>query len=306
MAVGLVLLSFLPSGRSAKAAVVPSPDPQPAPPPGGLGGQTVSLVRYLMQTEVHTYAFSVAANAILSLFPFIVMMFTISRRVFHSQAMENVIGDMLRYFLPAGQDFVVKNMSIVAHARGGVQLVSLVVLLISSTGVFLPLEVALNQVWGVKKNRSYLRNQLVSLSLAFGVGVLALGSIAATAGQNVLLTAIFFGHTDNFAFRFIGHSVLRLSAVFMSITLFFLILTPALAILDISRKILGHQPLRRATFLTAANAVRGPWWDSLLWGSCAFSATDLQASRGIADMYVMFGADEHQPEHVGLAPREGC
>jgi hypothetical protein len=31
--------------------------------------QITSLAKYLTQTEVHTYAFSVAANAILSLFP---------------------------------------------------------------------------------------------------------------------------------------------------------------------------------------------------------------------------------------------
>ncbi len=120
----------------------------------------------MAQTEVHTYAFSVAANTILSLFPFIVMMFTIARLVFHSHAMENAIADMIRYFLPTGQEFVTKNMEIVAHARSGVQLASVVMLLISSTGVFLPLEVALNRVWGVTRNRSYLMNQLVSLGLA--------------------------------------------------------------------------------------------------------------------------------------------
>ncbi len=98
----------------------------------GVVNQTVSLARYLTQTEVHTYAFSVAANAILSLFPFIVLMFTLARRVFHSQAMEDVIGDMLRYFLPSNQDFVVRNMSRLANPRGGVQVLSLVMLLISS------------------------------------------------------------------------------------------------------------------------------------------------------------------------------
>src|ERR1700760_3764780 len=106
--------------------------------------QITSLAKYLTETEVHTYAFSVAANAILSLFPFIVMMFTVARRVFHSEAMVDVIGDMLRYFLPANQDFVVRNMSLLVHPRGNVQLASVVMLLISSTGVFLPLEVALN------------------------------------------------------------------------------------------------------------------------------------------------------------------
>src|SRR5271165_2264879 len=169
-----------------------TPDTIPDPParlPANAGWwpQFVSLVRYLAQSEVHTYAFSVAANAILSLFPFIVMTWTVLRHVFRSAAMEDVLGDMLRYFLPAHQDFVVKNMGLLAHARGRVQIISIVTLLISSTGVFLPLEVALNRVWGVTKNRSYLMNQLISLGLAFSVGLLALFSIAITAAQNVLL-----------------------------------------------------------------------------------------------------------------------
>ena len=37
---------------------------------------------YMTKTEVHTYAFSVAANAILSLFPFIVLMLTLTQRIF--------------------------------------------------------------------------------------------------------------------------------------------------------------------------------------------------------------------------------
>ena len=54
--------------------------PARLPPNSGWWPQLVSLVRYLAQTEVHTYAFSVAANAILSLFPFIVMTWTIERQ----------------------------------------------------------------------------------------------------------------------------------------------------------------------------------------------------------------------------------
>jgi membrane protein len=189
----------------------------------GLGNQAISLARYLTQTEVHTYAFSVAANAILSLFPFIVLMFTLARRVFHSQAMEDVIGDMLRYFLPSNQDFVVRNMSLLANPRGGVQIVSIVMLLISSTGVFLPLEVALNRVWGVAKNRSYIMNQLISLGLALGVGLLALTSIAFTAAQGAVLKFVFFGKTDNIVYLFMERGFLRISAAFLSIAIFSII-----------------------------------------------------------------------------------
>jgi uncharacterized BrkB/YihY/UPF0761 family membrane protein len=39
------------------------------------------LVQYLLDSEVHTFAFSVAANAILSFIPFIVMLYTIAEGV---------------------------------------------------------------------------------------------------------------------------------------------------------------------------------------------------------------------------------
>jgi membrane protein len=194
-----------------------------AQPQSGWWAQTVSLVRYLAQSEVHTYAFSVAANTILSLFPFIVLTWTIERRVFHSPRMESILADLLRYFLPAHQEFVVKNMGLLAHERGKVQIISIVTLLISSTGVFLPLEVALNRVWKVAKNRSYIRNQLISLALAFSVGVLALFSIAFTAAQSHLLEILFRGKTEDIVFNLLAHAILRISAAIFSIGIFFLI-----------------------------------------------------------------------------------
>ncbi len=191
--------------------------------PAGTGRQFVELARYMAGTEVHTYAFSVAANVILSLFPFIVLLLTLTRQVFHSRAMESVVGDMMRNFLPVGQDFIMRNMQTLAHPRKGTQVFSLVMLLVTSTGVFLPLEVALNRVWGVNKNRNYLHNQAVSLLLAFAVGVLAMASVAFTAGQQSVVTWIFFGHTDNVVFRLISGSFLRIVGAFTSILLFFLI-----------------------------------------------------------------------------------
>ena len=105
----------------------------------------------------------------------------------------------------------------------GVRLASVVMLLISSTGVFLPLEVALNRVWGVTKNRSYFMNQLISLGLAAGIGTIAMLSVAVTAAQQSVLQALFFGHIDNVAFVFLSHWLLQISAAVASILLFFLI-----------------------------------------------------------------------------------
>jgi membrane protein len=212
-----------PAGVPETRANVPIELVPPSVPERGLWPQVLALLRYMAGTEVHTYAFSVAANAILSLFPFIVLLLTICRRVFHSRAMEQVVVDLMRGFLPVGQDFVMRNMELLAHPRKGVQFLSLVMLLISSTGVFLPLEVALNNVWGVKKNRSYLRNQAVSLGLAFAVGILALCSVAFTSGSKTILTWAFFGHTENAAYDFMASWFLKLCGFIAGILIFFLI-----------------------------------------------------------------------------------
>lgn len=134
----------------------------------------VALLRYLARPAVHTYAFSVAANVILSLFPFMVLLLTIAHRFLHSKRAVEVIAGMFRALLPTGQEFVVRNMLYLVYSQRKVAIFSVFMLLVSSTGVFLPLEFALNQVWGVTKNRSYFRNQMVSLGLSFAVGLLAM------------------------------------------------------------------------------------------------------------------------------------
>ena len=146
----------------------------------------ISTIRYLMRTEVHTFAFSVAANAILSFFPFVVLLMTLIRRGFHSPGMYEVVLQLLRDYIPAGQDFVIRNLNAMASARHPVQIASLGILLVTSSGIFLPLEVALNRIWGFTENRSYLGNQLISLGLAFWCGVLAMISIGMSAGNVAL------------------------------------------------------------------------------------------------------------------------
>jgi YihY family inner membrane protein len=212
----------VPSADS-EPAVTPIEEVRPVVAQAGFRAQIVALARYMMRTEVHTYAFSVAANSILSLFPFIVLLLTICRSVFHSRSMEAVVGDMMKNFLPVGQDFVMRNMQLLAHPQKGAQVFSLVMLLFTSTGVFLPLEVALNNVWNIKENRNYLHNQFVSLGLALAVGLLAMASVAFTSSQKTLLTWVFFGHTQNRFFDIAAGGFLRFCAVVSSILLFFLI-----------------------------------------------------------------------------------
>ncbi len=179
-------------------------------------------LHYLTKTESHTFAFSVAANAILSFFPFMVLLMWLIRNVFHSQAMFAAVVELLRDHLPAGQDFVIKNLNALVKTRQRVKMASLIILLITSTGVFLPLEVAFNRIWGFTKNRSYLGNQIISLLLAFACGILALASVALAAGNEVGLAFLLRGD-QNIIFRAGTFVALKILATTASIAIFFLI-----------------------------------------------------------------------------------
>jgi len=179
-----------------------------------------ALGKYLLDSQVHTYAFSVAANAIISFIPFIVLLYTLSRAVFHSPEMVRVVGEMVHYFLPSNQDWVAASLA-AAAARQGVQWFSLVMILISCTGIFLPLEVALNQAWGVTRSRNYLLNQLVSFGLAILMVALAMLSIVLSTWQRQVLGFVFFHHTDNFVFDALSYLWLAVSTGVASILFFF-------------------------------------------------------------------------------------
>jgi membrane protein len=183
---------------------------------------TLSTVGYLLRTEVHTFAFSVAANAILSFFPFVLLLMTLVLRVFHSPTMYRVIVELLRDYLPAGQEFVIRNLGALATAKNRAQLASFLILLVTSTGIFMPLEVALNRVWRFPSNRSYLGNQLIALGLAFACGILSLISIALSAGNLFLLRMLAFGH-EFFLIRIFDFMTAKVFATIASMGIFFLI-----------------------------------------------------------------------------------
>ncbi|MGA2337051.1 MAG: YihY/virulence factor BrkB family protein [Terriglobales bacterium] len=186
-------------------------------------GMVRSTLRYLLRTEVHTFAFSVAANSILSFFPFLLLLLTLIRYVFHSRVMYSVVENLLRDYIPTGQEFVIRNLNALVGAHHRAQVFSLAMLLITSTGIFLPLEVALNRVWGFRNNRSYLGNQLMSLGLVFACGSLALLSVGLTAaGSLAILKSALHGYGAWYV-ELVDFVIMKIFSIGASIAIFFLV-----------------------------------------------------------------------------------
>jgi len=99
-----------------------------------------------------------------------------------------------------------------------------VMILISCTGIFLPLEVALNQAWGVTKSRNYLLNQTVALGLAILMVALAVVSMIVNVSAQNVLTFLSFHHGDNVVIKFFvnGINIICLAVTTGAAVIFFL------------------------------------------------------------------------------------
>jgi uncharacterized BrkB/YihY/UPF0761 family membrane protein len=138
---------------------------------------------------------------------------------------------MVNYFLPSvttQKDWVAINIQIAAAGQG-VQFLSILMILIACTGIFLPLEVALNQAWGVTKSRNYLANQVVAFGLAIIMVVLGMSSILLNAAAREVLKFFFDHHTNikifdfvlNFAYQGTSFVLLAATTGVASILFFF-------------------------------------------------------------------------------------
>jgi membrane protein len=247
-------------------------------------------LRYSFQTEVHVYAFSMAANVLLSFYPFLIVMVSFCRYVLGWAAAEEAIYVALADFFPDRLgEFIQHNLRVTVNSRGPVQWISMALLLFTANGIFEPLEVALNRAWRIKKNRSYLHNQLVSLGLIFVVGALALVSTVLTAFNQQLLAS--FGLSPG-AF---ASTIFKVAAIPMSIVALFVVYwrlpngkIPAAPLLPVA-VVVGVA----IEFLKNLCVLTWPWLSAKFraeYGPFAYSATIVFWSF-LASMIVLAGAE---------------
>jgi uncharacterized BrkB/YihY/UPF0761 family membrane protein len=163
----------------------------------GLWNSFGPSLKFFVRTEVHVYSFAAAANILISFFPFLVAMLLLCRYVLHWNAAVEIILQTVSNYFPKGFGVDFRGYLLQASYQKFSWL-SVFLLLFTANGIFTPLEVALNHIWQVKANRSFFRNQVISLGLIFGCGALELISISATA-INVNFLRTHFGTNPNAA-----------------------------------------------------------------------------------------------------------
>jgi YihY family inner membrane protein len=132
-----------------------------------------SLVNFFRENSL-TISASIAYYSLLALFPMLLLLLSVSGIFIRRYELSGRLALVLGHYLPIKTEHIVRNLVGISRAYGSISILSFLLLLWSSSGVFLPLEQALNRAWEVKQRRSWWRRRLLALEMAGIFGFLAL------------------------------------------------------------------------------------------------------------------------------------
>lgn len=142
-----------------------------------------SLRKFFTEDSLAVSA-SIAYHSLLSIFPFVLLLMTLSGFYIKQSELAGRLTVIFERYLPVRAEFILENLQGLSRAYGRVGIISLLLLLWSSSGIFLPLEKALNRAWEAKTERSWLRRHLLALEMAVVMGIIVFFS-SVVVGINV-------------------------------------------------------------------------------------------------------------------------
>jgi membrane protein len=150
-----------------------------------------ALVELINSNDL-THAASIAYYALLSLFPFLLLVISLFGAVTADDADRlSVLNFAFRYF-PTQLDFITGQLDALRAARLQLGVTGSLALIWGSLGVFGAVTNAVNEAWGVEKQRSFWKHRLVSfLMLVAAGGVMTLSLVLVSLMQ--MAQATWFG-----------------------------------------------------------------------------------------------------------------
>ena len=183
-----------------------------------------ALQKFLDEESLMVSA-SIAYHSLLGIFPLLLLMLEICGLYIRRFELAGHLSAVLQRYLPIRIDIIMQNLVGISRAYGRIGLLSFLLLLWSSSGVFLPLEKALNRAWNVTERRRWWRSRLLALEMSVIVGCLILLSTAFVAVGIILRRRldVFLGPSLHPLAVFIYHAVSGLSSFALSLLMFLVV-----------------------------------------------------------------------------------
>lgn len=168
---------------------------------------------------------SIAYHSLLAIFPLLLLLLGMSGLYIRHFELAGRLAVVLQRYLPIRTDIIMQNLVVISRAYGRISLLSFLLLLWSSSGVFLPLERALNRAWEVSQERPWWRKRLLALEMALVVGCLILVA-AAFVGVEILFRqrmGVLMGPSLHFAVMFLYRLLTAVSSFAVALVAFVVI-----------------------------------------------------------------------------------
>ncbi len=140
----------------------------------------------LYSSDDMTHSASIAYYALLSLFPFLLLVVSVLGSIAASEAAREATLEFVLQYFPAKLQFVSDQFAALQRTQVPLSVVGGIALVWASLGFFSAISTAVNAAWRVERQRSYLKHKLVAfLMLAAACGLLALTLLVFSASQVV-------------------------------------------------------------------------------------------------------------------------
>ena len=133
-----------------------------------------------------TYASSIAYYALLSLFPFFLLAFSILGSVTANVQERTAILDFVLRYFPRQFEFVTTQLDALQQARVRLGVAGSLLMIWAAMGVFSAITSAVNNAWGVEKQPSYFKHKLMAFIMLVAASLLLLGGLLLVSAINVI------------------------------------------------------------------------------------------------------------------------
>jgi hypothetical protein len=138
-----------------------------------------------------TFASSIAYYALLSLFPFFLLLLSVIGSVTSNPNDRAAILDFVLRYFPRQFEFVTTQLTSMQDARVQLGVSGSLLMIWASMGVFGAITSAVNHAWGVDKTPSYLKHKLISFTMLVAASLLLLAGLLLVSAVNVIRPAPF-------------------------------------------------------------------------------------------------------------------
>ena len=133
-----------------------------------------------------TFAASIAYYALLSLFPFFLLVFSILGSVTSNVSDRAAILEFILRYFPRQFEFVTTQMDSLQQSRIRLGFAGSFLMIWAAMGVFGAITSAVNHAWGVEKQPSYLEHKLISFVMLVAASLLLLIGLLMFSAMNVV------------------------------------------------------------------------------------------------------------------------